>query len=94
MEGGVMKFLKHAVVGNGHKARVRYSAGPLISGRVAVTLYAKGPLDGPDLEAVFASQSGYENNSDGREDYFENGRARIYEGDPLYPAALAIAQGN
>lgn len=29
-----MRFLKHAVLGGGHMARVHYSAGPLINARV------------------------------------------------------------
>jgi hypothetical protein len=66
---------------------VNYSNGARCDGREAVTLYAKGYLDGADLETVFGSD--YSNNSDSITDYHEKGKVTIFAGHPLYAAALA-----
>ena len=46
--------------------------------------------DGDKLQNILPET--YEDNSDVCSDYMEKGRARIYEGSPLYAAALEIAQ--
>lgn len=85
-----IKFKKHYVTNGTEKARVWYSAGILNNGKAAVTLYAKSYEDGDKLQNILPET--YEDNSDVCSDYMEKGRARIYEGSPLYAAALEIAQ--
>ena len=84
-----VRFLKHYVTNGIKKARVHYSAFAMNStGQKCVTLYAKGYEDGAALAEILPQ--GFEDNTDIMTDYFEKGRARIIEGDALYPAALAM----
>jgi hypothetical protein len=84
-----IKFRKHFVTNGETKARVYYSNGTAINtDRLAVTLYPKDYTDGPALSAIFADK--YENDSDPMADYFDDGVVRIYDNDPLYPAALTM----
>lgn len=83
-----IKFQKHYVTNGTVKARVHYSAFKMTTtGQNCVTLYAKNYDDGRRLADIFAD--GYENNTDLMTDYFEKGRVRVLEGQPLYAAALA-----
>lgn len=83
----MVKLMKHYATDGTTKARVNYSNGERCDGRKAVTLYAKGYLDGPDLEKVFGTD--YSNKSDSISDYHEKGNVVIFEDSPLYEAALA-----
>jgi len=85
-----IKFKKHYVTNGMEKARVWYSAGVLNNGKMAVTLYAKSYEDGNKLQNILPET--FEDDSDIRSDYMEKGRARIYEGSPLYTAALEMAK--
>lgn len=85
----MIKFQKHYVTNGAVKARVHYSAFRMTTtGQNCVTLYAKSFQDGRNLCEILDGE-GYENNTDIMTDYFEEGRARILEGQPLYAAALA-----
>lgn len=85
-----IRFMKHYVTNGALKARVGYSAFRMTTtGRLCVTLYAKSCRDGDVLAKIFPKR--YENDTDIMTDYFERGRARILESDPLYDAALARA---
>ena len=87
----MIKFQKHYVTNGAVKARVSYSAFRMsTTGQNCVTLYAKDFDAGRALADIF--DDGYENNTDMMTDYFEKGRVRILEGQPLYAAALARAQ--
>jgi len=89
----MIRFMKFYVTNGTTKARVHYSAFKMSStGQNCVTLYAKSIQEGDKLAAILPS--GYENNTDMQTDYFEKGRARIIEGDTLYPAALALVKGS
>lgn len=83
-----IKFQKHYITNGATKARVHYSAFRMTTtGQQCVTLYAKDYSDGRKLAEILSE--GYENNTDTMSDYFEKGRVRILEGQPLYAAALA-----
>ena len=81
-----VKFNLHSVSDDqGHKVKVWYSIDIQADGRKCVTIYAKdygGRL-------LFLPNAG--NNTDIQADYFEKDRAEIFEGHPLYEAALAAA---
>jgi len=81
-----VKFNLHSVSDDqGHKVKVWYSIDNRTDGRKCVTIYAKdygGRL-------LFLPNAG--NNTDIQADYFEKDRAEIFEGHPLYEAALAAA---
>ncbi len=86
-----IKFMKHYVTNGTIKARVFYSAHQMVStGEDCVTLYAKNWREGRELAQILGEV--YENNTDIMSDYFEDGRARIKAGHPLYAAALQRAQ--
>jgi hypothetical protein len=88
-----VRFMKHYVTNGAQKARVHYSAFAMVStGQPCVTLYAKKYKDEEALTAIFANR--VEDNTDLQTDYFEKARVRIVQGDPLYAAALARAQGG
>lgn len=88
-----IRFMKHYVTNGTEKARVIYSAFRMVStGENCVTLYAKDFRDGRALAGIIGE--GYENNTDSQTDYFEQGRAWIKEGHPLYAAALERARAN
>ena len=70
------------------KARVHYSAGKLINDdRDCVTIYAKDGIN--NLHKILPD--GYKNDTDGMTDYFETGRVRIFEDNPLFAKALERA---
>ena len=84
----MIKLNKHNVQGNGHSARVHYSAFRMAStGQECVTIYAKDYSN--KLHLIIAD--GYENDTDMMTDYSEKGRVRILKGHPLYAAALERA---
>ena len=86
-----IKFMKHYVTNGTIKARVFYSAHQMVStGENCVTLYAKNWREGRELALILGDS--YENNTDTMSDYFEDGRARIKAGHPLYAAALERAR--
>ena len=83
-----IKFNKHHVAASGKKAGVRYSVDNRIDGRKCVTLYAK-TFDGALGEIL---GDAYSNRSDMLTDYFENGKAVLFEGHPLYAVARVRAE--
>ncbi len=85
-----IKFQKHAVVSEGAKARVFYSLDNRFDGRPCVTLYAKDFDSGRALGAIFPDD--YINNTDSQSDYFDKGRAILFESSPHYAAARARAE--
>lgn len=88
-----ISFKKYYVTNGELKARVHYSA-HIHTGlnKPCVTLYAKSYDDGNKLAKIIPAT--YENESDIMTDYAEKGRARIFEGSPLYAQALAIAKAT
>ena len=86
----MIKFNKHHVIDTETKikARVHYSVDNRVDGRKCVTLYTKSCLE--PLGDVLAAE--YVNNSDSMTDYFENGRAVLFEGNRLYLAARERAE--
>ena len=87
----MIKFNKYNVTNGTQTARVHYSA-HIHTGKnmPCVTLYAKSYEDGNKLAEIIPST--FEDESDSRTDYFEKGRARIFEGSPLYAEALKRAK--
>lgn len=84
----MIKMQKYYVTNGEIKARVWYSAGQLMDGTFAVTLYAKDYSR--NLGKIFGSK--YINNSDSMSDYFDEGKVIIRKGDPLFEAAMARAR--
>jgi hypothetical protein len=84
-----VKFRKYYVSKGAEKARVHYSVDNRTDGRKCVTLYAKdyghalSRVLGPDV---------YKNDTDYQTDYFDKGRAVLFEDHPLYAAARARAE--
>lgn len=72
------------------KARVHYSLDNRTDGRKCVTIYAKDYSN--ELHNIISE--GYANNSDLRTDYFEKGRAVLFEGHPLYAQARAAVEAH
>jgi hypothetical protein len=86
----MIKFQKFYVTNGQQKARVWYSLDNRFDGRKCVTLYAKDYSGA--LGAIFGDE--YKNDTDTMTDYFEKGRAVIFEGHPHYAAARARAEAN
>jgi hypothetical protein len=86
----MIKFQKFAVVDTATKtrARVHYRVDNRIDGRKCVTLYAKDY--GGALRKVLGGS--YVNNTDAMTDYFETGKAVLFEGHPLYAQAREFAE--
>ena len=84
------KFQKFYVTNGTTKARVSYHLDNRTDGRRCVTLYAKDYSD--SLGTVLAGD--YRNDSDYQTDYFDKGKAVIFETHPLYAAARARAEQN
>ena len=84
----MMKFNKHHVTDGTTKARVFYSLDNRVDGRKAVTLYAK------DYDNALGKLFGdsYKNDTDSMTDYFDEGRAVLFEDHPNYAAARARAE--
>lgn len=83
-----IKFNKYHVTDGTLKARVWYSLDNRADGRKCVTLYAKDYDDA--LGRLFVYQ--YKNDTDIMTDYFEKGRAVLFEDHPLYQSARARAE--
>ncbi len=88
----MVKFNKHHVTDGTTKARVFYSLDNRTDGRKCVTLYHRDYTDA--LFAVLGSTLGenYRDDTDFQTDYFEKGRAVIFEAHPLYVAARTRAE--
>ena len=84
-EGQDIKFNKYNVTNKKTKAkaRVHYSLDNRGDGKKCVTLYVKDY--GYALRDVIPNN--YENDTDTMTDYFDKGRAVLFEGHPLYAAA-------
>ena len=87
----MVKFNKYHVAANGIKARVYYSLDNRADGRKCVTLYAK---DYCESLAKVMGDDVYKNETDIMTDYFEKGRATLFDTHPLYAAARARAEAN
>lgn len=86
----MIKFNRYNVTDGKTKVRCSYSAQVHTkTGGKCVTIYAKDY--GAGLGRLFPN---VQNNTDSQVDYFEKDRVRIFEGDALYPAALARVQAN
>ena len=83
------KLSKTTLTVNGKRAGIRFSAGPWIEG-VNPALIKIRPKSG-SFPKEFRSAFVIENNSDGREDYFEPDCIRLLPGHPLYEAAKQLA---
>ena len=89
MGGGQrVKFNKFNVALGAIKARVFYSVDNRIDNRKCVTLYAKD--FGHTLRKILGGA--YENKTDRQSDYFDQGKAVLFESHPLYTAARARAE--
>jgi hypothetical protein len=84
----MIKFNRYHVTNGTTKARVHYALDNRIDGRRCVTLYAKDY--GHNLGTVL--QKAYINETDLQTDYFDKGRAVLFEDHPLYAAARARAE--
>lgn len=84
----MIKFNKYCVTNGKVKARVFYSLDNRTDGRKCVTLYAKDYDDA--LGVLFGDQ--YKNDTEIMTDYFEKGRAVLFENHPLYKQARARAE--
>jgi hypothetical protein len=86
----MVKFNKFNVTGNGLKARVFYSLDNRSDRCKCVTLYAR------DYGGVLGRILGdaYKNETDSMTDYFDEGKAVLFEEHPLYAAARARAEAN
>lgn len=83
-----IKFNKYHVTDGKVKVRVFYRVNNRIDGRKCITLYAKDY--GRGLGRIFIDE--YKNDTDMREDYFDNGKVVLFEDHPLYDQALKRAQ--
>ena len=89
MGGGQgIKFNKFNVALGAIKARVFYSLDNRIDNRKCVTLYAKD--FGHTLRKILGDA--YENKTDLQSDYFDQGKAVLFESHPLYAAARTRAE--
>ncbi len=85
----MIKFNRFFVTDGSIKARVFYSLDNRCDGRKCVTLYAKDYSG--NLGQILSEA--YKNDTDLMTDYFDKGRAVLFEGHPLYAAARARAEG-
>ena len=83
-----IKFNMHHVTNGTVKARCHYSLDNRWDGRKCVTIYAKDYCRA--LGEVLADV--YQNDTDTQTDYFDQGRAVLFEDHPLYAAARARAE--
>lgn len=84
----MVKFNKHHVTNGEIKARCHYTLDNRTDGRKCVTIYAKD-YD-RSLGKVLADV--YKNDTDTMTDYFDQGRAVLFEDHPLYAAARTRAE--
>jgi hypothetical protein len=84
----MIKFNKHHVTNGTVKARCFYSLDNRTDRRPCVTIYAKdySRTLGQILEAE------YRNDTDSMSDYFDQGRAVLFDNHPLYAAARERAE--
>jgi len=83
-----VKFNRYHVTNGTTKARVSYSLDNRADRRACVTLYAK---DYTGALGVVLSEC-YKDETDYNTDYFDKGKAVLFEGHPLYAAARARAE--
>ncbi|MCM8735950.1 hypothetical protein M5E06_17600 [Azospirillum sp. A1-3] len=83
------KLSKTTLTVNGKRAGIRIDAGPWIASVPAETIKLRSKSG--CFPAEFRSALTVENNSDGREDYFEVDCIRLLPGHPLYAAAKSFA---
>lgn len=83
-----IKFNKFNVTDGVVKARVFYSLDNRVDGRKCVTLYTKDY--GHALGRVLGDA--YKNDTDLESDYFDTGKAVLFEDHPLYAAARKRAE--
>lgn len=84
-----IKLSKTFISANGKRAGIRIDAGPWIDGVPADLIKVRckrGVFPSEIRSAVQVT-----NNSDMREDYFENDSIRLLPGHPLYATAKALA---
>ncbi len=81
----MIRFNRYHVTNGTTKARVHYCLDNRIDGRKCVTMYAKDYTGA--LGRLLAES--YSNNTDMMTDYFEKGKAVLFEGHPLYASARA-----
>ena len=86
----MIKFNKHHVTNGTIKARVNYSLDNRCDGRKCVTLYAKDYSRA--LGAILADS--YKNDTDSQTDYFDQGRAVLFENHAMYAAARKTAEAD
>ena len=84
----MVKFNRYYITNGTVKARVHYSLDNRIDGRKCVTMYAKDYSDA--LGQVLSDL--YINNTDTQTDYFDRGKAVLFEDHPLYASARARAE--
>lgn len=86
----MIKFQKYAIIADGKRIPVRYTIGKYTKesglSEDTITVYAKEY--GKHLPAELSPQ----NDSDGREDYFEKDRARITPDNPYYSEVLKFVK--
>ena len=85
----MIRFNRYYVTNGTTKARVHYALDNRTDGRRCVTLYAKDYSDALD---VVLGDALYVNDTDFQTDYFDKGRAVIFEGHQLYLPARARAE--
>lgn len=84
-----VKFRKFFVASATEKVRVHYSLDNRIDRRNCVTIYARDY--GHGLSKILGPDT-YKNETDSSTDYFEKGRAVLFETHPLYKEARAFAE--
>lgn len=84
-----VKFNKYHVTDGETKARCFYSIDNRVDGRKCVTIYAKDFRSG--LGRIFDDE--YKNDTDSQTDYFDQGKAVLFEDHPLYETARARVAG-
>lgn len=81
----MIKFNKYHVTDGTLTARVHYCLDNRTDGRKCITLYAKDYTG--TLGWLFSED--YKNGTDIQTDYFDKGKAVLFESNPLYAAARA-----
>ena len=84
----MVKFNKYHVTNGQIKARVWYSLNNRADGKKCVTMYAKDYDDA--LGMIFGNA--YKNDTEILTDYFDKGRAVLFEDHPLYKQARAVVE--
>lgn len=88
----MIKFNRHHVTNGTDKARVHYSLDNRVDGRKCVTLYAKDHAAGDVLCRLMLVHGVFSDATNSQVDYFEKGKATIFEGHTLYTSARAKAE--